>query len=391
MKENGEFSQRVAAEWPGPEDRSIYLNSGSCGIKPQSVLVALAEGYRKFNDNPTRITFLDEKIWQEARRASARYLDVEAAELALMSNSTQGLEIVLKSFLLNSGDGLLTTDEEHGSVKALARYLCEGRGVSWRAFPLKSAGQNSEELCRGLISLVDEKTKLVLVSEIFSSCGWRPDYSKLAQELRARDVPLLMDGAHAGGQGPLKLADYDIWVGSAHKWLGAPNGTGWLYCRPEWQKRILAVNIGDRYFNDGQTALSRLEWRGTMDTVKLMGLTAACELFIGLGASDIARRQRELTEYLRNGLLALVKTSGKEIEIKTPGTAGETSGLFTFIMPAGQNKCSSLLHYLWEEHKIWAQPDFFYGKEGDGLRISCHIMNTESELDKLLSALSRVI
>lgn len=381
----------MEAEWPGPEDRSIYLNSGSCGIKPQSVLAALANGYRRLNDNPTRITFLDERIWQEARQVSAQYLGVEGKDLAFMSNSTQGLEIVLKSFLTESGDGLLTTDEEHGSVKAIARYLSESRGINKRVFPVSSAGQDSKELCRGLISMVDGKTKLVLVSEIFSSCGWRPNYSDLSQELRARGIPLFMDGAHAAGQGPLKISDFDIWVGSAHKWLGAPNGTGWLYCRPDRQEKILPVNIGDRHFNNGQTALSRLEWRGTMDTVKLIGLTAACRLFIELGASAVASRQRQLTDYLRDGLQFLVESSGKEIEIKTPATAGETSGLFTFTMPAGQNKCQSLLHYLWEEHKIWAQPDFFYGKEGDGLRISCHIMNKEAELDKLLSALSLVI
>ncbi len=380
----------MAAEWPAPADGSIYLNSGSCGRKPQSVWQSLEKGYRRFNDNPTRLTFLDEEIWQDARLASSQYLGVAQEDLAFMANSTQGLEIVLKSFLNSSGDSLLTTDEEHGSVKAIARYLQESKNVDVQIYSVFQAAQDSQKLCQGLIDALSEKTKLVLVSEIFSSCGWRPDYSMLAGELRARGIPLLMDGAHAAGQGPLSLSHYDVWVGSAHKWLGAPNGTGWLYCSQPWQEKITPVNIGDRFFNGGQSALSRLEWRGTMDTVKLLGLTSACRLFLSLGEQAVAARQMELTEYLRNGLAELALNVGRKIEIKTPATTGETSGMLTFILLPGQSRCPSLLHYLWEEHKIWAQPDFFYGKEGDGLRISCHIMNTESELERLLEALSRV-
>lgn len=385
------FQDLVAAEWPAPADGSIYLNSGSCGRKPQSVWQSLEKGYRRFNDNPTRLTFLDEEIWQEARLASSQYLGVSQEDLAFMANSTQGLEVVLKSFLNSSCDALLTTDEEHGSVKAISRYLQESMNVDVQVYSLAQAAQDSRKLCQGLIDSLSEKTKLVLVSEIFSSCGWRPDYSMLTGELRARGIPLLMDGAHAAGQGPLSISNYDIWVGSAHKWLGAPNSTGWLYCSQQWQEKITAVNIGDRFFNGGQSALSRLEWRGTMDTVKLLGLTSACRLFLSLGEQDVAARQRELTEFLRKGLAELAQKAGKRIEIKTPATVGETSGLLTLTLQPGQSQCPSLLHYLWEEHKIWAQPDFFYGKEGDGLRISCHIMNTQSELESLLAALSRVV
>ncbi len=60
--ELGELNKSlVASEFPygapGNTEFPLYLNTGSCGRKPVSVIAALEEGWRKLNQNPTLTTF----------------------------------------------------------------------------------------------------------------------------------------------------------------------------------------------------------------------------------------------------------------------------------------------------------------------------------------------
>ena len=59
----------IAHELPAVADGSIYLNTGSCGRKPVSVLQAIERGWNEFNYNPTIETFIDQSSWHEARQA----------------------------------------------------------------------------------------------------------------------------------------------------------------------------------------------------------------------------------------------------------------------------------------------------------------------------------
>lgn len=374
--------QLIRREWQPPSDGSVYLNTGSCGRKPASVLQAVRDGSEQLNNNPTRVTFFSDEWWQEARVSIAAVLGVEADSVLLTQNTTQGLHLVLNSFLRHAGDEFVTTTHEHGSLRTIARHLSETRGITVRQHatePLAGSG----ELCRGLLALVTDKTRLVAVSEIDCLSGWRPDLSRLAGELASRNIPLLVDGAHAPGQGPCRAGDYPLWVGSGHKWLCAPNGTGMVHVRRQWLEHLQPVWLGDRYYNEFSNPLLRFEFPGTCDVVRWLGLAAAGRLALLLGQEKIAARQRELTDYLRKRMQTLPATV-----TRTPDVDGERSGMVVFTWAAKQLRVNHLRDWLWEQHQIWTQPDFCYGEPGHGLRISCHISNTEGEIDQLVEALA---
>src|SRR5277367_1152566 len=155
----------VQHEFPQQPDGSIYLNTGSCGRKPQSVLEALADGWKELNKNPTVYTHLNEQPAKLAHEAAAELFDVPPESLIITHNTSDGLQLILQSFLLKPGDELVTTDHEHGILKALCRYLEETRGIAVRRWHVEDR-QGSEAFCRGVFSLVNEKTRLVQVSEI---------------------------------------------------------------------------------------------------------------------------------------------------------------------------------------------------------------------------------
>lgn len=375
----------VRAQWPRPADGSTYLNTGTCGRKAQRVLAAITEGWQRFNCNPTLSTFYLEDDLQQARQAAADVLAIKADNLLLIQNSTQGLQMVLQSFLLEPDDEFVTTDHEHGSVRTLSTYLEETRGIVVRRLSM-DASSGSNALCEGLLKLVSPKTQLVEVSEVDSFTGWRPNLKPLAMRLEQIGVPLLVDGAHAPGQGPSSAADYPMWVGSGHKWLGGPNGTGFLHVRPEYVERLKPSWLGDRYYNQFANPLMRFEFQGTSDVVRWPGLTAACRLALELGLDNIEQRQAHLVGYARRLLAELPST-----RFRTPDTQGETTGILTVTWDADRIKVNDIKQWLWEQHRIWVQPDYYFGNPGHGMRLSCHIANEESEIDDLFNALRQVI
>lgn len=375
----------VYEEWPPPEDGSLYFNSGSCGRKPRRVLRAIEEGWRRLNLNPTVLTFLDPGPMDAARMALAQLMNVDSDRILLTQNSTQGLHLVLNSFLRKPGDELITTTHEHGSLYSIARYLTDARDVVVRKVPVDPLA-GSERFVEKIKSEITDRTRLVQVSEVDCYCGWRPQLAELGSYLRAKGIPMLVDGAHAIGQGPCGNPQFQLYVGSCHKWLGGPNGTGFLYCDSQLISRLQPVWISDRFFEHNPNPLQRFEFQGTSDVVRWFGVRDACELQFELGEDAVARRQRELVLLLAEQLRDIGNAT-----IRTPLGEGETSGIVAVTWDSERVTVPDLRQALWEKHSIWTQPDFCYGVAGHGLRLSCHISIRDQDIYRLAAALKELI
>lgn len=379
--------QLVEAEWPASHREGIYFNSGSCGVKPISVLAALEEGYRRLNKNPTIMTFVDTEIWDETRKQSREFFGAKSDTLFMTQNSTFGIQLLMQSFLKNSGDEFVTTDQEHSCVKTLSTYLEQSRGVITKRVKVET-DRGSANLTDSLLSLVGNKTKLVLLSEINCLSGWRPDLTRLNHELKKQGIPLLVDGAHSPGQGPLDISQYPLWVASGHKWMGGPNGTGFLFVDPIYMDQVQPLLVGDRFIDPHrqETDVHRYEWPGTCDPVRWLGLQAAIQLQKRLTPAAIANRQAELRNYLRAGFTENLPGC----QFLTPESAGESSGIIAVRWSQQQLKTSDLRQTLWKDYKIWVQPDFGSQTPGLGMRLSCHPFISESNIDALISALVQI-
>lgn len=389
--------QAVRQEYPPDKDGHIYFNSGCCGRKPQSVLDAMARADEKINTNPCHFTFLDNSPVDQARETVSQLLSVPKENILLACSTTNALQILMQSFLLRPGDELVTTDQEHGSLRTIAQYLSETRGIVVRRHAIDLARTAevgaSEHLCQGLLSLVNEKTKLVALSKIVSYTGWCPDLSVLARGLEARGVPLIADCAHGPGQMLCQPEGYPMWVASGHKWLGAPNGTAFAYVRSDLAERLIPVSLSDTYYakkDANPCDLARLEGTGTSDQSRWRGLTRAIDLHLSLGSEAVVHYQLELAKYLRHKLEAGLSPQFRTEDLfdKEPQ---QCTSMLNFRFEPERLKVPNLQDYLWEEHKIAVQLDFLNIVPGNGMRVSCHISNSRDDIDCLLAALENVV
>lgn len=381
--------EKVRSEWAQPRDGSAYLNTGSCGRKPKAVIEALKNALEQININPTYSVFLDQIPWQKARIAAARLFAVDPQSLLLTHSTTQGMQMLMQSFLLKENDEVITTTHEHGSTKAILRYLQESRGIKVKMHEIDPFA-GSETFCKSMLNLAGPKTRLVQVSEIDCASGWRPDLTILANELERQSIPLLVDGAHAPGQGQTRPSKYPLWTGSGHKWLCGPNGTGFIYVAPHLVSQLQPLWLSDRVYLGDLNDLSRFEYQGTTDISRLAGLAEACLLYEALGEEAIVAKQQILITYLRQALSERF-TGKRKATIRTPDIETESTGMLTFTFSPDVIPVGDLRDTLWKDYRIWIQPDFYYGLPAHGMRISCHAATTEGELDRLIDALDAII
>jgi isopenicillin-N epimerase len=400
------LSEIAEKEYPPLPGGAVYLNSGCCGRKPTSVSAAIARCQAGFDLNPCHVTFNDTSIQSQARAAAAALLSVPEQNILFGQSTTNILQIMLSSLLLNEGDELVVTDQEHGSLRTIARYLSEKRGIVVRTYKMPEyieanrGGEFASEIfCRGILAQVNERTKLVAVSAIVSYTGFKPDMAELAVALDKRGVLLLADCAH--GPGHIDCSQYfsagnsganlPLWVASGHKWLGGPNGTAFAYVRSDLRAKLQPVNLGDVYYEKLEANpedLSRLEGMGTSDVCKMRGLTAALDLHSGI-KDDAIGYQRELASYLRGRLESELAPDFRVANLFD--RPQDSTSIVNFRFAKERLKVTNLQEYLLSEHKIAVQLDYLSLTPAFGMRISCHISNSRDDIDKLVEALKKVV
>ena len=221
-------------------ERVAYLNAGSDGPVPRRALDAASEHMRLvLAEGRAGDAYLRRlRTTQNALRAGyARALGCDPEDVALTSGTHDGINTVLWGLHLRRRDEILTSDEEHVSLRAPLTAVCKRLGVDVRTVPLAA-----------LADEVGPRTRLVACSHVSWVTGQTADVAQIA----ATGVPVLVDGAQALGAVPVDVQALgcDYYAASGQKWLCGPQGTGCLYVRasrlrtltPPWPS---ASSLGD--------------------------------------------------------------------------------------------------------------------------------------------------
>lgn len=390
MKDGWQPGRRAFMLAPG----EVYLNAGTFSALPCVVFQALVRELAAAEANPTRVAAANARapMWS-AQEAVARYLHADPCDILFRENVTQALNLALFSLPWKKGGEFLVSDHEYGAIVNAVREMARRSGLSVRVFPLPRDPADEDELCDAVLQALSSRTVGVLLSHVMTATGLVMPVTRLAKALRRRGVRLIVDGAHAPGLVPLRLADteIDVYGGNLHKWFMGPKGTGFLYVNRRLHTLMEPVAVGwggtprDRQLRvDTLPApADRFQYvfrmQGLRDCVPFLALKATLEFRRAVGEAAILRRIRELDRAVRDRL-------GGELglECLSPRPRFQ-AGLLAFRPPpAWQREDAS--ERLFQKHRItvpfWKEP-----AQGFVMRVSPHIWNTERDLDRLAKAL----
>ncbi|SCE64916.1 aminotransferase class V-fold PLP-dependent enzyme [Micromonospora mirobrigensis] len=274
-----------------------HLNHGSFGAVPIGVQRAQQRLRDEMETNPLRFFTqgLIDRI-THTRRHLATFLGADPEGTALVGNTTTGVAVVLGSLGLRPGDELLTTDHGYGAVAFAVERECRRTGASHRVLrvPLTATDEEVVEIVRA--GLRPGRTKLLIVDQLTSPTAKLLPTAAIVGLARERQVPVLVDAAHAPGMLPTPVAGVgaDFWVGNLHKWAYAPRGTAALVVAPPWRDRIEPLVVS---WEQPAGFPGNVEWQATLDYTPWLAAPVGLYTLRSLGVERVRAHNAALAAY----------------------------------------------------------------------------------------------
>src|SRR5919197_3768276 len=177
---------------------------------PQPVREAIARYARQLDRDAKRYLDRQEDMGvaeQRVRTAAARYLDVDADELALTGSTTMGLALLYGGLILGQDDEVLTTTHDFYSTHESLRLRALRTGARVRKVRLYRNPRTTsvDEIVSAVRRAVRPHTRALAVTWVHSSTGVKLPVRAIADELPER-VLLCVDGVHGFGAEATRVA-----------------------------------------------------------------------------------------------------------------------------------------------------------------------------------------
>ena len=162
---------------------------------------------------------------------------------------------------------------------------------------------------------------------------------------------------------------------TGHKWLLGPKGIGLLYITADAGEVIKPVQwMSGKKFVSGSTGVGPL--------VLVMGLGAAIEAASARGLADIEGHNLALRNRAYAGLMKISK-----VRLMSGGPGPTVSALVSFALPA-EISSRTVMETLTKKHGIQVKS---FARPFNGMRLSPHVFNTASDVDKALNAIKQEV
>lgn len=362
-----------------------FLNHGSFGATPKPVFNEYRRWQRELENQP--VEFLGRRftgLMAGSRAVLGEHLGTHADNLVYTQNVTISLNIVARSLELGVGDEVLSSDHEYGALDRTWRFLAKERGFTYINRPVSLASK--DDFVNSFWSQVTSRTRVIFLSHITSPTALIFPVDEIIKRARASGVITIIDGAHVPGQIHLHLDSLgaDFYGGNLHKWLCAPKGAGFLYARPEMQHLLKPLVVSWGYESEmpgSSTFVDHHEWWGTRDIAAFLTVPAAIEFQAKHKWDDVRVVCHELAVDAQTricDLTGLVPLSSDDWFAQ----------LTTAPLPANTDLIA-LKTRLYDEYRI--EIPLIAWKDKKLIRISIQGYNTKRDVDRLLSALPKLL
>ena len=401
---NIDFEKIRKEEWPVLETMT-FLDAACVSFAPQRTVKAvkafadMTAVQEEANSSAHHIAMdsLRHKAYDEA----AILLNADPEEIALVESTSHGLNIAAQGIELQDGDNIITTNLEFIQVALPWCVMRKDKNIDIRVCKT----EDNRFTAKDFAALVDDKTKLIVMSTLEWCNGWQTDLKELGDYCKEKGVYLVVDAVQQLGVTKIdtKACHIDILTAGGHKWLNSPYGTGVLYVNKETLPKLKQSYAG--YLNttvpeggwgaywENPAAPSVNNWTfdntarkfeigGTSNYTGAIALGESLALVNEIGIENIEKRVREIAVYCMD---RIEEIGGTLITHRDPGHFG---GIVIARLYDDLDVDRMILKKLHARRIFIAQrfTDFI-----GGFRISCQYFNNEKDIDTMIDAMKELI
>jgi cysteine desulfurase / selenocysteine lyase len=359
-----------------------FLNHASTGPLPQRAVDALQEA-TALRAEPWRFTQeLQFGTLAKARAGCARLINGDAHDIALMVNTSYGLNLAARALPFDTGDVVITSDREYPSNIYPWMELEAARGITLKRIPCDGVLPDEEAI---MTALDGPRVRAVVLSWVSFATGYRIDVARIGRACRERGIWFILDAIQGVGATRLdvRAVDVDVVACGAQKWLLSPWGSGFVWLRPDLVRSLRPVDVSwmATRNSDDFTRLTDYDFTYRDDARRFemitlpyqdfIGLNASLDLFLEVGLDEVyAQIDRLTTRIVRWA------SGAPGVRLVTPRGREQRAGIVAVAPPnpvaaSGRLTSAGVTHSLREA----------------AIRLSPHFYNTEDEIDRALALL----
>ena len=315
----------------------VYLDNAATTQKPESVIEAVADMYRRSYANIHRgvhtLSVEATDAYEQAREKVRAFVNAaETGEIVFVRGTTEAINLVAQTFgrqRVGEGDEVVVTALEHHSNIVPWQLLCDEKKARLKVLPIDRTGEvRVEELER----LLTPRSRVVSIAHVSNALGTLVPVRRIVEIAHARGVPVLVDGAQAVPRLAVDVRELgcDFYAFSAHKMYGS-TGVGVLYGRAELLDAMPPYQGGGDMISSvtfEKTTWNVLPYKfeaGTPNIAGAIGLGAAIDYLAKIGIGNVMAHEKDLLEYATRSLTALPG-------LNVIGTAREKIGVLSFTL-----------------------------------------------------------
>ena len=295
----------------------VYFDSGATAQKPLAVIEATDRLMRQYNANIHRgvhhLSGQMTQMYEDAREVVRKFIGAEhSQEIIFTAGATSAINLVAYAWserFLHEGDNIVVSEMEHHSNIVPWQLAAQRCGAELRVLPFDERGDLIVDM---LDSLIDERTRLVAVTEASNTLGTCPDLAPIVAKAHAVGAVVMVDGCqgvvHGGGH--VAERGYDFYAFSGHKLYG-PTGIGVLYGRKELLEAMPPFMGGGDMVDKvtfAKTTYAPLPLKfeaGTSNFIGAVGLAEAMQYVERIGMDAIEAHEQRVLKAMTERLSAI--------------------------------------------------------------------------------------
>lgn len=355
----------------------IYLNTGSLGPTPRSILDSVMKTWNQVETDPVTMSYGAgvHRIADQTRDAVARLIGCTADEVLLTRCTTNAMNIAALGIELSRGDRVLTTDVEHEGGSACWKHLEKRRGIGIDRIVIAPEDHDVRGIVERFERAITKQTRVISVSHVITSTGLRMPVREIVALAKTQNILTVIDGAQAVGniEVDVRAIGCDAYAGPGHKWLMAPKGTGFLYINKAAASRIQPIE-----WEDGRRFVLGSAGMGPLPLIVGFGAAVEAAQKRGIAAAEVQNLRLRNRAY--EGLKKIAKV---QVVSAPPGPLA--TALVAFRLPQALDS-TAFRTVMRQKHKLvlkQTEKRWF-----NGMRISPHVFNTEADIDAALKAIN---
>ncbi len=393
------FAERVRPDFPGIKTEVdgkgvVYLDNAATTLKPKAMVDAMNAYYLGISSNVHRgksySLELVSNTYEQARYKVASLLNCAGNEVVFLRNTTEAINLVAQGLCLKKEDRVLVFDDSHHS-----NFLPWVRNATTELITTKADGNLDLDQ---YFAALKKAPKVVAITHCSNVTGVYAPLDLLVNAAKEAGAIVLVDAAQSIPHRRVNLGqlDIDFLTFSAHKMLG-PTGMGILYGKKEQLEKLEPVNLGGGVVDWVEANAYRMRKiphrfeAGTPHIAGAYGLSAALDYLNRLDYENIQQHDRALGKLM----LSLAQEREYVKVINTDSTADRGAVISLFIPGApslddAARVISDSYGIVCRNGFLCAQPYVSQHAQGQVLRISAYIYNTEAEIRQFFNALDEI-